>query len=167
MSMFYSVDEVMAMAVRIEQNGAAFYSRAAEVVHQPPTRAVLERLAEWERGHASLFSRIRARLAARSRDGADFDPHGEAELYLRHLADEHVFDPDSDPLSLLTGQETAEEVIGLALRFERDSILFFVGVKEAMPDPDEAAEIEALIQEEFGHVAYLYRERQRLQDAPR
>ena len=65
MGMFYSVDEVMAMAEQIERNGAAFYTRAAQVVHDPATSELLARLADWERGHERLFARMRAEMAAR------------------------------------------------------------------------------------------------------
>ncbi|MBN2799132.1 MAG: ferritin family protein [Deltaproteobacteria bacterium] len=151
--MFYSVDEIFAMAEQIERNGARFYRRGAELAKTDEARRLLLDLAAWEAGHESIFGRLRAALPDSVAQA--FDPDGEAELYLAAVAGQHVFATDEGPDLVLAGAHTTRDILERALKFELDSILFFVGMKKAVPTGDSGREVEQLIDEEFGHVAYL------------
>jgi rubrerythrin len=158
----FNADEVLAMAEQIERNGQKFYLRAGEIARDAATGKLLTDLAEWEKGHEHLFASMRAELTEEEKKVTAFDPDGEAELYLRAMADTHVFNAGEAPESLLTGGESAAEVIEKALGFERDSILFFIGMARAVPARLGSGRVQKIIDEEIGHVAYLKKELGRL-----
>lgn len=160
--MFYNVDEVFALAEQIERNGAAFYRRGAEIARNPQVKKLMEELAAWEDGHEKVFSRIRAQLSDDERSARAFDPEGDTDMYLAAMAGQHVFSTDKSPETMLRGSESPAEILDIALRFERDSILFFVGMKEAIPDRLGSTDVDHILREEFGHVAYLEQARRRL-----
>jgi len=162
MSTSFNADEILAMAEQIERNGAAFYRRAAEVTPDAGVCARLAELAGWELGHEKLFATMRAGLTPAERVELTFDPDGDAVHYLRVMADRHVFNINKDPAALLTGKETPLQVLDIAIAFERDSILFFQAMEGMVPPSVGRGRVQALIQEEVAHVAFLSREQERL-----
>jgi len=162
MSTSFNADEILAMAEQIERNGAAFYRRAAEVAKDAGMRARLAELAAWELGHEELFTAMRAGLTPAEKVELTFDPDGDAVHYLRVMADRHVFNVNKDPAALLSGQETPQQVLDIAIAFERDSILFFQAMEGMVPPSVGRARVQALIHEEVGHIAFLSREQARL-----
>jgi len=162
MGVRFNADEVFAMAEQIERNGAAFYRRAAEVATHPKVRERLLQLAEWEGGHEKLFVGIRSALSAAETDPPTFDPDGDAVRYLKEMADRHVFHVHRDVSTILTGKETTEQLLDIAIGFERDSILFFRGLEIFVPPSLGRDKVQALIDEEIGHVAFLSREKETL-----
>jgi rubrerythrin len=158
MGVTFNADEVLAMAEQIERNGWRFYLRAGEIATDAATARLLGNLAEWERGHEDLFASMRAELTEEEKKSTAFDPDGETELYLRAMADAHVFNAREGPESLLTGDESAAEVIEKALGFERDSILFFLGMAKVVPARLGSGKVQKVLDEETGHVAYLKRQ---------
>jgi rubrerythrin len=151
----WSVGEILAMAEQIERNGARFYRRAAGMATDPSVRKVLSDLAAWEDGHEGVFSRMRREMSDSEASSAAFDPDGVGEAYLRALASDRVFREDRPPEALLSGGETAVQVLRLALGFERDAILFLLGMRDVVPERLGRDRIQDLIDEEVRHVAYL------------
>ncbi len=157
MAMVFNAEEVLQMAEQIERNGARFYRRAAEIVKDARVNNMLLQLAAWEDGHEKIFAAMRARLSDREREPTVFDPEHEGGLYLRAMADGHVFDVKKDPAVLLTGKETALEILTQAIGKEKDSIIFYLGLKEFAPESLGREKIEGIIKEEMRHIGYLNR----------
>ena len=162
MAITFNADEALAMAEQIERTGRTFYLRAAEITPEGEAHKLLADLAEWEKGHEALFAAMRAELTEEEKRATTFDPDGNIELYLGAMADTHVFNLNEDPAALLSGDETPEQILKTALGFERDSILFFVGLAKVVPERLGRGRVEAVTQEEVGHVAYLTRQLQKL-----
>jgi rubrerythrin len=158
MSFEFNADEILAMAENIERNGARFYRKAAELVEDPAIRKLLEDLAAWEDGHEGVFATMRADLAAQERETKVFDPEQETSMYLRAMADGHVFDKRVDPADTLTGSESAEDILRMAIGQEKDSIVFYTGLKEMISHSAGKERIEAIIKEEMVHIGFLNRE---------
>jgi rubrerythrin len=150
------------MAEQIERNGAAFYRRASEVATHPRVKQRLIQLAEWEGGHEKLFTTLRSALTGAEAEPPTFDPDGDAARYLKEMADRHVFHIHRDVSTILSGKETPEQVLDIAIGFERDSILFFRGLEIFVPPSLGRHKVQALIDEEIGHVAFLSREKEEL-----
>ena len=146
------------MAEQIERNGARFYRRAAELVEEAAIRKLLEDLAAWEDGHERAFVTMRADLAAHESEPQVFDPEHEISMFLRAMADGHVFDARVDPADTLTGRESAEDILRMAIGQEKDSIVFYTGLKEMISQTAGRERIEAIIKEEMGHIGFLNRE---------
>ena len=158
MSFEFNADEILEMAQHIERNGARFYRRAAELVEEAAIRKLLEDLAAWEDGHERAFVTMRADLAAHESEPQVFDPEHEISMYLRAMADGHVFDARVDPTDTLTGRESAEDILRMAIGQEKDSIVFYTGLKEMISQTAGKERIEAIIKEEMGHIGFLNRE---------
>jgi len=153
MSKPFSADEVFEMAEQIERNGAKFYRAAAEKF--PTVRELLAALAEWEDRHERAFASMRAELAGTGDNQPVFDPDGQAMMYLRVMADGHIFNVKADPAEQLAGKDTPEEVLKMAIDVERDSVAFYVGLTEAVSDKAGKEKVTDIVREEISHVAIL------------
>jgi rubrerythrin len=153
MGMPFNADEVFEMAEQIERNGAKFYRAAAEKFQQ--IRDVLLDLAAMEDDHLKTFTAMRAELSSAEQQPLVFDPDGEAQMYLRVMADGNVFTTKDDPGELVARKETPEDILNMAIGFEKDSIAFYVGLKEGVSRKAGKDKVEAIIREEIGHIATL------------
>ena len=158
MSFEFNADEILEMAQHIERNGARFYRKAAELLKDAAVSKLLQDLAVWEDGHERVFATMRADLADQEREPRVFDPEHETSMYLRAMADGHVFDARVDPADTLTGRESAEDILRMAIGQEKDSIVFYTGLKEMISQTEGRERIEAIIKEEMGHIGFLNRE---------
>ena len=159
MGMPFNADEVFEMAEQIERNGGKFYRAAAEKF--PAMSEVLLDLAAMEDEHLKTFTNMRAELSGIEVEEPVFDPDGQAQMYLRVMADGHVFDVKTDPAEKLANKDTPEEVLKMAIGLERDSIAFYVGLKEAVSRKAGKEKVEDIIKEEMGHIVTL---NEKLQD---
>ena len=158
MSFQFNADEIMQMAEQIERNGARFYRKAAEAVKNENVAKLLLDLAAWEDGHEKAFATMRADLTGRERQPIAFDPDHETSMYLSAMADGHVFDVRVDPADKLIGKESAEEILRMAIGQEKDSIVFYVGLKEMISQTAGKERIDEIIKEEMRHIGFLNKE---------
>jgi rubrerythrin len=150
-----TADEVLQMAEQIERNGSRFYRRASQGFAEPRARELLLDLAIAEDEHEKVFAAMRADLSPQEREPTVPDPWGEAVWYLRGMADGQLFDVKADPSELLTGKETMEEILRTAIGLEKDSIVFYLGLKDIVPERLGKQRIDDIIREEMGHAAAL------------
>ena len=153
--MILNADEILKIAEQIERNGIAFYEKAAERFQAEEQRTLLG-LANMERTHERTFAAMRRELADADAGFEAFDPEGEAERYLAALADGQIFDLKADPVALLGQRESVRGILELAIRLEKDSVVFYVAIKAAVPESLGKNRIEKIINEEMDHVALLY-----------
>ncbi len=71
------------------------------------------------------------------------------------MADGYVFDVTTDPTELFTGKETMEHILQKAIGMEKDSIVFYLGMKELVPERLGRDRIDAIIKEEMNHITSL------------
>jgi rubrerythrin len=158
MSFEFSADEILAMAEQIERNGARFYRRAATIVKEREVSKLLKELAVWEDGHEKVFASMRHILKDRERQPTTFDPEDETSIYLRAMADGHVFDVKVDPTDKLSGKESATEILQMAIGQEKDSIIFYLGIRDMVPEVMGKEKIDEIIREEMHHIGFLSRQ---------
>ena len=157
MSIEFNADEVFKVAERIEENGAAFYRRAAEITREEKNKSFLRELAAMEDEHLQIFSAMRAKLSDAEKESNTYDPMNESLLYLKSLADLHGGEGSPDAAAALSGKETMEQIILKGLELEKKSILFYLGVREMVPARLGKDQIERIINEEKRHVVTLSR----------
>jgi rubrerythrin len=155
MSIHFNADEIFQMAEQVERNGAKFYRKAAEGSGDAAGRQFLLELAAMEDEHEKTFASMRAALSPQERTATVFDPQNEAGMYLKVMADGYVFDVRTEPADLLTGQETAAEILRTAIGLEKDSIVFYLGIKEMVPARLGKEKIDHIIKEEMSHITGL------------
>jgi rubrerythrin len=159
MAITFNADEALKMAVRIEQNGAAFYRKAAEFKKDDGSSDFLIELAEMEDEHEKTFESMRAELADEEKGGNAYDPYDEAALYLGAMADSHGGEGDPGAAEKLTGDEGLDEILNIAIGLEKESILFYTGLKDMVPEHLGKEKLDDIIGEERGHVAILAKKR--------
>lgn len=153
MGITFNANEIFEIAEQIERNGAKFYRAAAEKFSA--VRQTLIDLAADEDEHLKTFQAMRTQLTSKEQQPDVFDPDGQAQMYLKAMANGHVFDVKADPAEKLTGQETAEDILKIALGIERDSIAYYVGLKDYVPVKAGRDKVEDIIREEIKHIAIL------------
>lgn len=152
MSYDFNADEIFKMAEQIERNGAKFYRDAAQNVADQPSKDLLTNLARMEDEHEKTFKALREELTQKERQSTVFDPLGDGVLYLKALADTRVFFEKKIDASSMKG------ILKAAVEAEKDSIVFYLGMKEAVPDTLGKQKIDAIIKEEMQHIRILSKE---------
>ncbi len=151
MEKHFSGCEIVEMAIQIEKNGKEFYSTLAAKVNDPGASGVFKYLAEEEDKHAGVFRGIFKSVCEYS--PKEVYPE-EYFAYMNALASEYVFTREN------TGKKIAENIkdyhdgIDSGIAFEKDSILFYEGARQVVPEKDKSL-IEKLISEEKNHLAKL------------
>lgn len=158
----FNADEIFEIAEQIERNGAKFYRRAAELAPTEDARALLLRLAAMEDQHVSAFAAMHEELRKEKPDWLakpfDIDADDQSTLYLRAVAEGRIFGLDADPAALLSDGEPLNNILTVAIGLEKDSIIFYLGVRDAVPESLGAGKIDDIIREEMGHVVLLSRQ---------
>jgi rubrerythrin len=151
----YNADEILEMAEQIERNGSKFYQRAAEQASDEGARKMMRELAAMEDDHERTFAAMRSELSFKEKEPVVFDPDNEQFLYLRAMADRNVFDTSADPSARLTGKEKLEDILQMAIGMEKDSIIFYMGLRELVSERLGKGRLDNIIQEEYSHIATL------------
>ena len=142
----FNAKAILEMAENIEKNGYVFYRKAADDVKDPEIKTFLLELAEMEVGHEKLFTSMKSKLSDKESEDIVFDPYDEAALYIEALADTRVFYEKTIDTS------SAEEVFKAAIEAEKESIVFYLGMKELVPDEAGKDKIQEIIKEEMKHI---------------
>ena len=152
MSYDFNADDIFEMAEQLERNGGKFYRTVAEGVSDAANKKLLLGLAEMEDQHVKTFQALRAELTEKEKESTVFDPQGEAALYLRALADTRVFfEKQIDVTSM-------QEILKSAIEAEKDAIVFYLGMKDTVPEGSGKDRLDNIIKEEMGHIQLLGRE---------
>jgi len=155
MAIAFNADEIFEMAEQIERNGAIFYREAADKTTDKSLKTMLMELSAMEDGHQKTFAQMRKELTAAEKEPTTYDPHNEVAMYLRTMADFHGTEGKAGPNEKLTGKESMEEVLKIALQAEKNSIAFYVGIKDLVPGKSAKDRIHGIIIEEMTHVSTL------------
>ena len=151
MSYDFNADDVFDMAEQIEKNGAVFYRQAAADVSDEDAKTFLLDLAAMEDDHEKTFAKMRKNLSDQEKAATVFDPAGEAAGYLKALADTRIFfEKEIDTSSM-------QAILKAAILAEKDSIVFYLGMKDLVPDEKGQSRLDAIIKEEMSHINLLSR----------
>ena len=153
MEKVFNAEEVLEIACQIERNGARYYRRAAELIDEPQAKEQLVSLAEMEEDHESAFRMMQEVLAGRTDLLGNADEVGT--LYLRAMASGNVFPRDEDPAGQLSKDVSLPEILRKAIGMEKDSIVFYLGIRDAMPEDFGRDKVQMIIREEMRHVSIL------------
>jgi rubrerythrin len=159
MSMRFNADEIFAMAVQIERNGQAFYQKAADIQADDASRAYFMNLVDMEKEHVAMFQSMREQF---SDSGETIDPYDEAGHYLATMADNYHVEGSPTVTAELTGSESREEILRLAIGLEKDAVLFYLGMKDVVPENLGRDKVDLIIEEEKQHLVTLTAELKKL-----
>jgi rubrerythrin len=152
MAFDFNADDVLKIAEQIEENGVVFYNKASEAIAESYYKKFLLDLSTMEVFHKKIFAGMRAALSDIETKPTVFDPNEESVLYLKSLADLRVFyNKEMDTT-------TIENILKVAIEAEKDSIVFYLGMKDLVPVKLGKDKIDAIINEEKKHIVMLSKE---------
>ena len=146
----FKASEIFQIAMKIEENGEAFYRHATGVTDDAAIKDMFSFLADEETKHKKTFEGMLAKIE-------DYQPPesypGEYLTYLRAYAEGLVFAPDKlqAELAKITDSGAADE---FALQREIESILYYLEAKGFVPEAQKD-EIDHIINEERRHYLKL------------
>ena len=145
------VKEILGFAVYIEQRGYEFYVGALKKFADPLATPLFQYLADEEFKHEALFKKMM--------DGeAGFrspEPDPEYQDYMREFVKAHQLGDREAIADKLARLKTLDDVLDLAMGFEKDSIVLFSELKELAARGSVAA-LEKVVREEMGHLRKVF-----------
>ncbi len=162
MDQILTADEVFGIGVEIEKNGSEFYSAVAAKAAGAEIKNLLLDLATWETRHIETFMALRKRLPPEALNENLYDPNDEIGMYLKVTADTHVFIKNSNIEKLVATCKTPLDILNIAMSFEKDSVVFYSLVREAVGIANGRGDVEKIIHEELLHIGYITRELQKV-----
>lgn len=141
-------EEIIEIAVQMEQAGKLFYEKAAQVAEDAKLKDMLDFLAQEEDKHIQDFTKLGEKLNYNFLPADTYA--GEYEDYVRSLVSSHIFNINQVE-DLVKEIKSDKDILRFALSFEKDSIVFFQEFKN-MGSKEAQGVIEDLINEERGHI---------------
>jgi len=145
-------DQIVGVAVQLEEAGKEFYEQAAKITAE--TRSLFENLARAEERHAQLFSK----MESRSRVSAT----GPAFEYLINLMKTGPIASLRESGKLAETPLNLDEAFDLATKFEKDTILFFGGLVDLL-SVTAGETTQKIVSEEKRHLQAVIENRRKYQ----
>lgn len=149
---FYSINEVLEMAIQIEKSGYQFYLKSKEKTNDEKLKELFNFLATEELRHMETFNGIKNKLKTTPYTL----PYNweEAQLYLKAITDSHFFKGEDKVLNLMEKTKHEKELIDLAIAFEKETLIFYYEILNLVGE-EEKSTVLKLIQEEKNHIKKL------------
>ena len=152
MSIFFSMREVIEMAIATERSGQAFYHNASKLARENSRKELFQYLAEEEEKHLKTFQGFYNTL----KEKPEITPYNweEAKLYLEALVDSKFFASPEKAINLAKEAKDELEVIYAAIEFEKDTLLFFYQILEMIKSQEQEL-VKKIIEQEKKHIQRL------------
>jgi len=146
MGNIFAGSEVVEIGIQIEKNGRDFYSVLAKQSKNPKLAEVFKYLAGEEEKHIKAFQGILGKTEKYEPLGLDADEYYE---YMNALASEYVFTQKNKGEEIAKTIKADKQAIEMGIGFEKDSIVFYVGIKKVVPAYEQKIVDELIIQEQL------------------
>jgi len=152
MSNIFAGSEIVELGIQIEKNGKDFYNTLATQSKNEKAKKLFQFLAGEEDRHISVFQGIFDKMDEKY-EPPELYP-GEYFAYMKVLASEYVFTQKDKGKEIAEKVKDDKEAVDLGIKFEKDSILFYVGLKETVSKTDQKT-VDQLIMQEQSHLKKL------------
>lgn len=160
MSEMLDAFEILNIAQSIEKNGADFYREAARTFGQTRDVTFLEKLAVMEDSHCNTFAEMQQKLTPKT--NGDEDVLSSIESYLKALSDSTNLEGSVFASYLLTGDEDLADIVLIGIDLEKETILYYLGLKDILSEQADKNVLDEIIREEKRHVVTLVEEYRKL-----
>lgn len=151
MANVFAGSEIVELGVQIEKNGRDFYSELAAKSKNEKAKDVFKYLKGEEEKHIIIFQKIL--LSVHKYEPQEAYP-GEYFAYMNALASEYVFTRKNKGKEIAKKIKSDMEAVNIGIGFEKDSIIFYEGMKKVVPE-DENKVVDGLILQEQNHLRQL------------
>jgi rubrerythrin len=141
-------DEVLQMAVKMEELGRDFYEALGGATRDPRIFQLCHRIAAEEDKHREIVRRLHRDLAARGESGMLTEEQADTA---RRRLNERVI-PTSDTIRQVACGGNVLDALNMAVKMEAESVMFYTHLAENLPPGND---IEAVIAEERTHLRLL------------
>ena len=151
MGNIFSGSEILEIGVQIEKNGRDFYDTLAKQVKNPKAQGIFGFLAQEEEKHIVVFQNL---LGSIEKHEPPESYAGEYSAYMNALAKEYIFTQEDKGGYIARSIKTDSEAVRIGIGFEKDSIIFYEGLKKMVPEYDLKV-VSRLIAQEQKHLIQL------------
>ena len=151
----FNAFEIFEIAEKIERNAVKFYRRAAELFDDSRARNLFVKLAEWEVAHEQVFANMRKELSEQGPEMRTFEAENDVVFDAQSMAGLAVFGNKMVPSAELTGKESITDILKSAIEKEKDTIIFYTGLKDFVSAQAAKDKIAEIIKEEMHHIRIL------------
>jgi rubrerythrin len=151
MGNIFSGSEMVEIGIQIEKNGRDFYNTLASKSKNEKSKNIFEYLAGQEEKHMEVFQGILG--SVEKYEPAEAYP-GEYSAYMNSLASGSVFTQKDKGKEIAKKLKNEQEAIDIGIKAEKDSIVFYEGMKKVVPEYDQKI-IDEVIKQEQGHLKQL------------
>jgi rubrerythrin len=144
-------DEIIEIAMRLEEKGEAFYNSAAEEATTAEIKALFEELAIQEQYHYRAFQQMGRDLVQLTLSDEQWE---QFQSYTGALLDQRIFDKPDGALGQAAGVQDERKALQTALGFEQETLRFFQELRGVVKGADQQT-VERIIGEEEHHVKRL------------
>jgi rubrerythrin len=148
------IDEVLQMAIQLEETGLALFETAAKESADARVGALCRQLAEDEHEHLKTFCALREEIVKRPRWRR---LEVEEMSIIQELIDNLVL-PSHEQARQLAREGNPAEILDRAIRMEEDSVDLYGRLMSGVGDTNT---LQRIIDEEKGHIQQLSEARQR------
>ncbi len=145
----FTTDEIIDLAVQIEQNGESVYRDAISMLSNPDLISLLNWMADEEANHAQWFMGLKDQLEARNAN--PFVKEMSRELFNELLGEKSFSHKDVD----FSRVADVDELMAIFIEFEKDTILFYEMLEPFIEDDRTRADLKKIIAEENNHISRL------------
>ena len=152
MSVVFSGDEIIEMAVRTEITGYEFYKLAMENAKSDELKDLFKYLADEELKHKAAYEGLADAIGEPAQGvPVDWDELGE---YVQAMIESSLFLGGDKNINLATKAQEDKEAVDFALGFEKDTLLYFYQLRDLVKQANKPV-IEKIINEEKLHIQRL------------
>ena len=150
-----SIPELFQIAESMETDAQQFYTLAAAKSTDQRLKKIFSELSDWETQHIQTFQNLAASVQTDS--SADVaDPASEIDEYLHAIVKGAVFDLGDSIEDAIGNISTPMELLKYACEMEKKAVLFYMGLRQALPTSSQDA-ITPIVDEETRHIVYINR----------
>ena len=151
---FFRASDITGLAMELEKSGEAFYRAVAEKSLSPDTKALFLDLAEQEVMHYRIFNKLSQSIRHHPlMTDQEWDMY---QSYLEATVQSALFEGPDKALSAASEAQSEQEALHMAIRFEKETMLFFHDLLDTVPESDKETVVK-IIAEEKRHVRRLAR----------
>jgi len=154
----FSLLEAVEVALMMEEEGIRFYGLAEVQAGDPEMKQLLAFLREREHKHLETFRRLYSDIAERegTPDAELWLLDEEVSDYFRSYVDSAVFPGKGAAERAIADLHGAIDILGFAMRIEKESILFYHELLCHSPWPEARELFEKVIAEERRHFRLIH-----------
>ena len=152
MSIFFSGEEIIEMAVKTEETGCEFYQLAKQNASTDELKYLFDYLAKEELKHKETFLGLKDAIGETAQGvPIDWDEVGQ---YIKAMTDSSFFFGGDKSINLAAEAADSKKALDFAMQFEKDTLLFFHQLRDVVKSVNQPV-IDKIIQEEKEHIKRL------------